>query len=1065
MPVQVLINLNILGQELGQISKHSFQPIIKDRINIPDYNAKFFETFPTVWAQTYAFRRLLEERNHRALEEWGSLLLLHYFRVAHLDWLSSETLRNKYDRHLWPALIGTYPLGDSRLTRIGVLKLNDGTVIGGYFEPLIFFPARGRSDWHKSTLLSPYLEQGELCWPRIKQQFLTNNQRLKEFYEHLKSLAYSVLEGEYKKLLNYFYETVETSFQSIPDISLIIKNLSSDPNTWGNNSLTPDQLLAKYPLRKPTADGKGYVYYLLDGLTQLSTSMTTPIEAGLPSPIQYTRASDSEISIIFDGKTIRQRLGNYDSIVLIKDLLIEKPYWCKVAKNSDTHGLKVNIVNRIDASGYGGIWSVLNDDEIAICLTPLKQVFFEHFPETMERPSDHFSATLAQYGEGVDWKIMVIGFEIKVSTSPIISKDLPNLSLALWPPKVSEKWHLYVAEGAGVKKSECGRLALIDEQGKLGKIYEIEGDVYVSVLNQTTQPNRPKALTLFDASDTERGILFPLALPEHSPRQGESAALAVDFGTSNTCLAYQVDEGSKPLLFSLKPAMLWGKQPPENPGYVPFEWSGTKGFFPSILLVRKRALNELEQLRVDQLQPHHLFKVDIPGLHKGLENRLTDGSFTHLWETYTSMKWQTSENLKWAKGAGIPARRLFLATILLYAHADLYFQAGAVINNYVATFPLALDDPDTFHTEMQATIRQIRTLCYPANTIDDCDYHRGVDESLAIASGANIEPSQNEMQVFVDVGGGTADIAIRHNRDILVLDSVKVAGNTFFHFAKQHFENTRQLHGADIFKKHLANLLKPEELAEFHLTRTTFEVAKLKLPNLYSLLINGLDDLEFKQREREVLMHGMGRPSYQLYRATLFFRHLLTYTLIQGCAAVVDNEVIVPNGFRLILSGNGWGLLMFAELRRAAKPLLDEAEDILKRLKKAMLPTLSEEKKPYLEQLRVSGVELLNERDLSNAKTSVAKGALKLLPRNGGREPGRVQIINGNATPYTGITIEQVKINKFNPTTVHWYDRWGTQYLCAKIDKKVDEFKHLEVVVANNNHHTLLLLSIFTCLG
>ena len=103
------LNAGILGGGVGTAGKSGFRAVRTEYIGSPDYNPRFFETFPTVWASGYAFRKALEQGNETAIEEWATLFLLHYFGVLHLSNFDQNVLESKYDRDLWLALHGTFP--------------------------------------------------------------------------------------------------------------------------------------------------------------------------------------------------------------------------------------------------------------------------------------------------------------------------------------------------------------------------------------------------------------------------------------------------------------------------------------------------------------------------------------------------------------------------------------------------------------------------------------------------------------------------------------------------------------------------------------------------------------------------------------------------------------------------------------------------------------------------------------------------------------------------------------------------------------------------------------------
>ena len=118
------LNSGILGGGAGVAEKRGFRAIRTEYITSPDYDPKYFETFPTSWAAAYAFRKVLDlpiksgtasdgvpfiEDVSEAVEEWATLFLLHYFGIVYLFESRQNELQRDYDRDLWLALSGTYP--------------------------------------------------------------------------------------------------------------------------------------------------------------------------------------------------------------------------------------------------------------------------------------------------------------------------------------------------------------------------------------------------------------------------------------------------------------------------------------------------------------------------------------------------------------------------------------------------------------------------------------------------------------------------------------------------------------------------------------------------------------------------------------------------------------------------------------------------------------------------------------------------------------------------------------------------------------------------------------------
>lgn len=1024
------LNAGILGGGAGVPVGRGFRPISVEYIGSPDYDPEFFETYPTAWASAYAFTKALEaeaapaengQQGSRAqqdepaaavTEEWVTLFLFHYFGIVHLSSYSRDALERDYDKDLWLALSGTYPSakGDG-MTSIKLLETNEHTVVGAYYPEILFFPSRGRGNWAADKVLSAYLVGGnKLSWELASRHLLTSEQKQREFHEHLLRVSALLPSQTFKQKIQKFCDKHFTEPASATG-----RPLDTDPLRWdipGNKPPEPREFLDQYPLQRPSGKG-GRIYYLVSGMPHVTPWMTTAIVAGC-SPYQYRQTGPHQITVHALGRDIVCDLEDgKDEIVPLKDMfLADPPYWCKVNRAAAAYTSKIRTLHKVELRD-----PVLKQDEVAVCLAPVRRKFLEHFPEVFK---GRIVPTPDVQRPTVEWTFPVPGragasYEVRWITTPIGQREMPNTSVALWPPKVSRDWKLYAAYATGSKEA-CGRWHLVSEKGAQGELVSVEEEEYISILQPLAGSNTPRALLFTDNNDNERGVLFLADLEDRQASgDGAKVTLSVDFGTSNTCLAYK-NEGTdnKPatLKFGLSPLMLWGEAPAlEVPGFVPFRWGGGKGFFPTVLLSRKTA-GRLDEIRPDDIGIDHLFKTDILGLHAGMEDRWLDGRFDTLWEAHSKIKWDLDIKAPW--------RSLFLGLTLLYAHAELFFSGaqGFKVGKYIFTFPLAFTDTDRreFHNEAKKAIQKIRYFCYgtvPQADSFDFEYSDQIDESTAIAKAARVGGVSTGMEVFVDVGGGTADIAVRNGNDFLVLDSVKVAGNTFFRIAEKNFEE--QMVGSETFKKHLARVLQIPEFRERARPR-------IDLGTLYSIKISGVSEDDFRKSEAKVIQEGMGTNSYQRYRARLLFRHVLAYALLQACSAVVGGKINLNQGIKLILGGNGWGLLLFAELPRQRKALQSEAAEILRLLKEKLREVVAEDEWPLIENLSVAGVELLNEVNLSKAKTDVAVGAInasedRRAARGGGGKDG--------TTPYSGLSVNGLSLNDREARVVRWCDRWG----------------------------------------
>jgi len=317
-------------------------------------------------------------------------------------------------------------------------------------------------------------------------------------------------------------------------------------------------------------------------------------------------------------------LKENDRIVPLSSLFLSHaPFWTKIPKNNE------NFQSRSLSKHEETILQdkAMRDGDRAICLAPVASEFFKHFPEVLN-DSEAWNLSADPSGALI-WSFIVCGRQIFFSSKPTQSPDMVNSSVSMYPPEVSRDWKLYAAHGTGSRN--LGRWKLIDEAGRAGDIIELEEDEYVSLLHPFVDgesvslpeghSNRPRALCFQDAGGKERGILFLSKFTNQDADSDRRATMAVDFGTSNTSVAINVGESSV-MRFGLSPTQLWGEPPSfETPGFIPRSWGGAKGYFPTILLARKND-ESLKSTSPDKLKIEHLFKVDVPSLHKDMSNRL-----------------------------------------------------------------------------------------------------------------------------------------------------------------------------------------------------------------------------------------------------------------------------------------------------------------------------------------------------------------------------------------------------------------------------------------------------------
>ena len=1056
MDNKAFLDRELLGANIGTVQARRFQPLNLAR---PSYNSRFFEAFPTMWATAYAVQQQIEAQDPNAIEEWACLFLLQNCGVLKLKEIAPEELKAHYDKDLWPALSGSYPQNSG--PSVMVLRTFKGTVVGGFYPGIYFFASRGRSSWSEDNITSRYLDRGRLSWQRCSENLLKDRTARETFHQHLRKLP---LQGLQATAMGNF---CGQHFGSAPEIDRT--RWSNNPLEWPladggsrDDSRNPKLLLAEYPLKRKNNRG-GTTYFLLDDMPTAGEDwMISNIRPGLPAPTQYHPPANAgniinEIVVDLDSERVACPIGLNDDVVMLRDCFLDKPAMCSINDEAHLQLVKASF-HKIAADGRGICATVRSGDRAAVLLTPINDKFLQCFPDVVVSPENYeLSMTRDLPGDTVTWRFRIEGKTISWTAQPEYMKDLANATLALWPPRIAKGWGVYVAYGSGAKIDVCGYWELVGSLGPRSRTISLAADEYVSIMQSGTVTDCPSALLLRDTNRDVSGVLF-LDIKEERVPEPQSARLSVDFGTSNTCLAFDTSEAPITLKFSLSPQMLWGPQHDlESVGFVPFRWGGKDGYFPTVLLSRLVGWDVDPAAIKQDLQLEHIFRVDIPALHQKVEEYMLKGLYSDVWSLHGDLKWNSNDTTPW--------RSLFISLVLLYAHAELFFKYRAKVDAYVFTYPLAFGDTERelyIHDAFVAT-NKVRSFCYTADQGVDLGKFFSVDESSAIANFVEAKSNRETLELFIDTGGGTTDIALRYNKEFLVLDSIKVAGKSFFQFARTNFE--RNMRGASQFKKHLANLLTDRENEELHLDSDRLK----QLDTFYALAINRLDDLTFRRKESNILPanggrasgdRGMGPNSFQRYRSRLFFQQTIAYALVEACAAAVNKRLELNNGIKLILGGNAWGLLAFAELERKDQVIKDEAEEILALIKKKIVPTLPDEMKKYLgDKLTIAGVILLNGERLSEAKTAVARGALSSL--DVGRGANSVQV----AQAFAGLSIRQLQVNGSEPFDLLWCDFWGKEGLGKKLNRRITDIKSFEFERDRGVQEADPVLTIFTSLG
>ena len=319
--------------------------------------------------------------------------------------------------------------------------------------------------------------------------------------------------------------------------------------------------------------------------------------------------------------------------------------------------------------------------------------------------------------------------------------------------------------------------------------------------------------------------------------------------------------------------------------------------------------------------------------------------------------------------------------------------------------------------------------------------------------------AQNSFDLFIDIGGGSTDVALTHRTAdgaFTALDSVEVAGKEFFEFIWDHFkggqESNKQL------RKDLGALLFGKSHGVSELTITPENQAHIGniggFGYYYSFLISERAAADLEEAEQKV--REAPHDYYQHFRSQMFYQHILTYALIQACAAVTTHPSL-PRFIRILCTGNGWGMLTFAKWNKTQTHLTALANNILATIKAALGSRLTEtEQKERLANFEISDVVFLgqfntgqDDRVKHTAKTVVACGAVDANIQQAAAGTTQGDSDGNTASCYAGITLGNVRIGDEKmghaSVTVNWNDRWIFRKFADPLQKVTGEIARTQI--------------------
>lgn len=1009
--------------------------------------------------------------------------------------------KSGYDPDLWPALSLTYPEGDLR--GLTLLRVDDQqqTVIGACYPGIVFFPSRGRQTWPASEKLSGYLANRKLSWAKCAAKLLDKTEARTDFLRFLASVKGTLKGANLQTAVALFCAQRKLALPTDAEAFASeeprgwARAIVTDPEV----------IMQHYPLFRdrtvpdPRTGNPGHIertYFIVERLSDEEGDEAAEAGAGkldgpwigekvgkgMPTPrdIRAERTGIDRVAINCGGER-RVYLLQEDAagprqvnnvplrerVVLLEECFLPRAaYWCRLPAE-EGFATRIQPFHLRKVGDQSSELRKRSNNSTTVHLAPVNERFMSHFGFDLYRPDvatllpvrdvrceakdiqEGGSATLgARWTFTVETSAPVSGgdpsrrrLEITWEAPVEQNAKLEYNTAAIYPPEVSKDWRLYVSRGYGATRSESGVWGLVDENGRCGEV-QVKGESEsISILSDTAadRSNRPQALMLYDADNNPRGAFFLENPGERTPSW--DARLGVDFGTSNTCFAFQRISQPAPdpqtLKFELAPRMIWGRASSELPGFVPFAWQG-KDFFSTVLLSTKAKTAALARLQPHEVKPADLFlHIDIPVLHKGLQEALALGAFENDWIIHPYLKWEQGGG---GDGRQKPWRALFLSLSLLYAHAELFFKHESKITDYVFTFPLAFEAgvEQDYEQDAAEICRLVRSFCYPGGS--QRASVKVVDESTAVAASQGIDDDHAHTDVFIDIGGMTTDIAVRVDRNrFYARDSVKVAGSAFFKFIDSH-RGRERLDSAKALNEHLGALLK-EDASSLSIPNKDLLSQIGGFGSYFSIAIGERAQPQLERSMREV-RRDANPEHYQTFRSRLFYEHLLAYALLQACAAIIKNPT-APTSIRVICTGNAWGLLTFAKLEKSEQDIRAAAAKRLERIKQSLKKAegLSDATASRLQRIDIGPVIVVgNQRDagaaaaMNGAKTAVASGAIKWLSSGGANER--------TGDYYSGLRLGQAKAAGIE-VTVDWSDMWSVSHFSQAVgqalaDQEID---------------------------
>jgi hypothetical protein len=383
--------------------------------------------------------------------------------------------------------------------------------------------------------------------------------------------------------------------------------------------------------------------------------------------------------------------------------------------------------------------------------------------------------------EGDRYLITLNGWSAPITWTPREVIEVDRASILLWPNFQAAGWNVNYAffYPSEVLKGLHPSVKLLNvREGRKGKVVreEASGEKAAS---KTDYPITHVEIFC----DGQAAGLFADGRPQLNPSLAASG-ISLDFGTSNTSLSIRV--GDEDQLFELQDmtvdilGMDYYLQSRDEAGIEAFKrsfWFPT--YFPGrmVTTLPSDLIFVTEEIRL--------------GGPSSLREPFKDFTIPHpLYERNGAEKCIIS-NFKWEEHGVFRGHRedlvkAYLKLVMHMAFATLRKNKNAGAVTLQATYPLAFDEVkyNAYKNWLSAMMAELRKETGVDVRLEFTNLARKEVELVteSEAGSALFSPPPHIAKFMVDIGGGTTDIALVKDGEILAKDSIRYAGNLYIEF-------------------------------------------------------------------------------------------------------------------------------------------------------------------------------------------------------------------------------------------------------------------------------------------